>query len=106
MNLSRFTSHDGKEVQLYVWDNVKNPKAVVKIAHGMAEHSARYDDFAKFRNSAVGNVRGGKGLFHAVGANVVDLFVTKLVDERQIGRNVSCRAAAAKYYFHTVSVCS
>ena len=51
MNLSRFTSHDGKEVQLYVWDEVKSPKAVVKIAHGMAEHSARYDHFAQFLNS-------------------------------------------------------
>ena len=50
MNLSRFTSHDGKEVQLYVWDDVKRPKGVVKIAHGMAEHSARYNDFAEYLN--------------------------------------------------------
>ena len=66
MNLSRFASHDGKEVQLYVWDNVKNPKAVVKIAHGMAEHSARYDDFAQFLNSngyvVVMNDHRGHGL--------------------------------------------
>jgi alpha-beta hydrolase superfamily lysophospholipase len=25
-----------------------NPRAVIQIAHGMAEHSARYDDFARF----------------------------------------------------------
>ena len=66
MNLSRFTSHDGREIQLYVWDNVKNPKAVVKIAHGMAEHSARYDDFAQFLNSrgyvVVMNDHRGHGL--------------------------------------------
>ena len=66
MNLSRFTSHDGREVQLYVWDNVKNPKAVVKIAHGMAEHSARYDDFANYLNSCgyvvVMNDHRGHGL--------------------------------------------
>ena len=66
MNLSNFTSHDGKEVQLYVWDNVKRPKAVIKIAHGMAEHSARYDDFAQFLNShgyiVVMNDHRGHGL--------------------------------------------
>ena len=66
MNLSRFTSHDGREIQLYVWDSVKNPKAVVKIAHGMAEHSARYDDFAQFLNSrgyvVVMNDHRGHGL--------------------------------------------
>ena len=66
MNLSRFTSHDGNSVQLYVWDNVKSPKAVLKIAHGMAEHSARYDDFAQFLNSrgyiVVMNDHRGHGL--------------------------------------------
>ena len=66
MKLSRFTSHDGREIQLYVWDDVKNPKAVVKIAHGMAEHSARYDDFAQFLNSrgyvVVMNDHRGHGL--------------------------------------------
>lgn len=63
---SRFTSHDGKEVALYVWDDVKFPKAVVKIAHGMVEHSARYDDFARFLNSkgyiVVMNDHRGHGL--------------------------------------------
>lgn len=63
---TRFTSHDGREVELYVWDEVKFPKAVVKIAHGMVEHSARYDDFAKFLNSkgyiVVMNDHRGHGL--------------------------------------------
>lgn len=66
MELSRFTSHDGREVQLYTWANVQTPKAVVKIAHGMAEHSARYDDFAKFLNGkgyvVVMNDHRGHGL--------------------------------------------
>lgn len=66
MKQSRFKSHDGREVALYVWDDVKTPKAVVKIAHGMVEHSARYDDFAKFLNSrgyiVVMNDHRGHGL--------------------------------------------
>lgn len=48
MKQTDFTSHDGNRIALYTWDDVVEPKAVVKIAHGMVEHSARYDDFAKF----------------------------------------------------------
>lgn len=39
------------KVFLRIWDNVENPKGVVQIFHGMAEHSERYDDFAKHLNS-------------------------------------------------------
>ncbi len=66
MKHSRFVSHDGREVELYVWDEVASPKGLVKIAHGMVEHSARYDDFAKFLNSrgyvVVMNDHRGHGL--------------------------------------------
>ena len=50
MRTESYVSFDGKTVALYVWDEVENPKAVVKIAHGMAEHSARYDEFACYLN--------------------------------------------------------
>ncbi|MGL4847323.1 MAG: alpha/beta fold hydrolase [Clostridium sp.] len=33
------------------WEKVENPKGIVQIIHGMAEHSLRYDHFAKFLNS-------------------------------------------------------
>lgn len=66
MKQSQFTSHDGKNIALYVWDDVQQPKAVVKIAHGMAEHSARYDHFAQYLNSrgfiVVMNDHRGHGL--------------------------------------------
>ena len=66
MKQSQFTSHDGKQVALYVWDDVQEPQAVVKIAHGMAEHSARYDHFAQYLNSkgfvVVMNDHRGHGL--------------------------------------------
>lgn len=51
MDISTMESFDGKKLALYKWDKVKEPKAVVKICHGMAEHCARYDEFAKFLNS-------------------------------------------------------
>lgn len=33
-----------------LYEDVENPKAVVLVAHGMMEHSGRYDAFAKFLN--------------------------------------------------------
>jgi alpha-beta hydrolase superfamily lysophospholipase len=41
---------DGMDIFLRIWDDVLNPKGVVQIFHGMAEHTARYDDFARFLN--------------------------------------------------------
>jgi len=46
-----FKSFDDKNISYCLWDDVKSPKAVVQIIHGMAEYVARYDDFAKFLNS-------------------------------------------------------
>lgn len=66
MKQSKMISHDGREIAVYVWDEVPNPKAVVKIAHGMVEHSARYDDFARYLNGrgyvVVMNDHRGHGL--------------------------------------------
>lgn len=41
---------DGVDIFLRIWNDVLNPKGVVQIFHGMAEHTARYNDFAKFLN--------------------------------------------------------
>ncbi len=40
------------EVEIFVraWTKVEHPLGVLQIAHGMAEHSARYEPFAKFCN--------------------------------------------------------
>ena len=46
----KFKAYKDYELNVYVWDEVKSPKAVVQIAHGMAEDAARYEDFAKFLN--------------------------------------------------------
>lgn len=36
----------------YAWDEVAEPRAVVQIAHGLAEHAARYDRLAAELNAA------------------------------------------------------
>jgi alpha-beta hydrolase superfamily lysophospholipase len=54
---STFTSPvDGLELATYEWD-VAAPHGVVQIAHGLAEHSARYDRFARALNEAGYTVR-------------------------------------------------
>lgn len=45
-----FARPDGTVLKCNLWDEAQSPKAVVQIAHGMAEHSSRYDDFAKYLN--------------------------------------------------------
>lgn len=47
----RFTSSDGKTNNYAVkWTPKEKPKYILQIAHGMAEHVNRYEDFAKFLN--------------------------------------------------------
>ncbi len=54
---STFTSPvDGLELASYAWD-VADPRGVVQVAHGLAEHSARYDRFARVLNAAGYSVR-------------------------------------------------
>ena len=54
---STFTSPvDDLELATYVWD-VADPRGVVQVAHGLAEHSARYDRFARALNDAGYTVR-------------------------------------------------
>lgn len=45
-----FKSFDGKEIFVREWTEVEAPKGIVQIVHGMVEHSARYDAFARFLN--------------------------------------------------------
>lgn len=40
----------GKILSVAVWEKAENPRGVVQISHGMAEHMGRYDDFATFLN--------------------------------------------------------
>ena len=57
MQRSTFTSPvDDLELTTYEWD-VADPPGVVQVAHGLAEHSARYDRFARALNEAGYTVR-------------------------------------------------
>jgi alpha-beta hydrolase superfamily lysophospholipase len=43
-----FRASDGVELAAYRWRPAGTPRALLFIAHGMAEHAARYDAFASF----------------------------------------------------------
>ncbi|MBC2307563.1 alpha/beta hydrolase [Listeria welshimeri] len=43
---------DGLELHLHIWDEVEKLIGLIQIVHGMAEHGARYDLFAKRLNQA------------------------------------------------------
>ena len=46
-----FTSFDGKKINVREWSDVASPKGIIQISHGMAEHSGRYDRFAREMNA-------------------------------------------------------
>src|SRR3954470_18664375 len=43
---------DGTRLTTYTWDDGDAPRGVVQVAHGLAEHSARYDRLARVLNEA------------------------------------------------------
>lgn len=45
-----FNCSDGNKIYIHQWKDISNPKAVVQIFHGMAEHAGRYGALAKFLN--------------------------------------------------------
>lgn len=45
-----FVARDGKNLSLYVWDDVPAPICAVQIIHGMGDCGNRYDEFASFLN--------------------------------------------------------
>ncbi|MDO5726113.1 MAG: alpha/beta hydrolase [Tissierellia bacterium] len=48
--MKKFTTFDDKEIFYREWNEVKDPKAVLMIVHGMAEHIGRYEEFANYLN--------------------------------------------------------
>lgn len=97
MKRENFVTADGKTLSLAVWDEVENAKGVVQIAHGMAEHIARYDDFARFLNAngfiVVGDDHRAHGLTDKdrLGKSEDDLFEKTVNDEISITKMLKSR---------------
>lgn len=52
MSISTIAANDGTALYVYVWKPEGAPKAIVQIAHGMAEHAQRYERFAQALTAA------------------------------------------------------
>lgn len=48
MQSATFRSTDGQTITYYTWYPAGTPRSLVVIAHGMAEHPLRYNEFANF----------------------------------------------------------
>lgn len=46
-----FNSYDGTELACFLWDDVKNPKGVIQILHGMTSHMKRYKELGEALNA-------------------------------------------------------
>jgi alpha-beta hydrolase superfamily lysophospholipase len=51
MNAFTFTASDGAALAVYKWEPASSPRAVIHIAHGLAEHAGRYVRTAKALNA-------------------------------------------------------
>ena len=98
MKREHFTGADGKHISLCVWDEVQQPKGVLQLVHGMAEHAARYDDFACYLNQNGWIVVGDDHRAHgetdpnALGlAGQGDLFDRTVTDEKDITKLLRTR---------------
>lgn len=83
------SSNDGLALKLCIWDEVLEPKGVLQLSHGMAEHIRRYEGLAAFLNSKGWIVAGHDHRGHGESvASIEDLGIlaeedgwTKLVDD-------------------------
>lgn len=74
MDSYKHTASDGKEVHCYRWKTTADAKAIIHIAHGMGEHSARYDWTAKKLNDAGYQVSANDHRGHGLTADVLGDF--------------------------------
>lgn len=99
----KFTSFDGKELHLHQWAEVEKPVGVVQIVHGMAEHGARYESFARFLNShgyiVVADDHRGHGLTdpESLGYCGGDMFGDILRDEAAVTDRYKALYPGVKY---------
>jgi len=88
----RISGYNNLQLNTYIYDNVKNPKAVVIIIHGMQEHCLRYTAFAKYLNKndfiAIASDLRGHGRTaidkQHLGFGEEDIFKETVVDQLKI----------------------
>ncbi len=99
-----FQSFDGKMIFVHEWTDVSDPKGVVQIVHGMAEHAGRYEQFARYLNEngyivIADDHRGhGKTDEKTLGYAKGNLFEDVLKDEEAIALHYQKQYAGLKFF--------
>lgn len=99
-----FQSFDNKTIFVYEWASVAEPKGIVQIVHGMAEHAGRYEAFAKYLNSfgyiVVADDHRGHGRTDedSLGYFAGDIYESILKDEEELTRYYQKRYVGLKYF--------
>lgn len=97
-------SFEGKKIYINEWLNVENPRGVVQIVHGMAEHGERYAAFAKYLNErgfvvVADDHRGhGKTDYDSLGYSKRDMYEATLRDEGNITDYYQRKYASLPYF--------
>ncbi len=97
-------SFDGKKIYVHEWTDAENPKGVVQIVHGMAEHAGRYAKFARFLNEhgyvVVADDHRGHGRTDrdTPGYCAGDMFGDTVKDEAEITAYYQRRYAGLSYF--------
>ena len=94
-------------LNVYLYDNTKNPKAVIILLHGMQEHSLRYKAFAEYLNKndfiVVASDLRGHGLTAPsksdLGVGENDIFSETINDQLNIINDVSSSYNLPIYLF-------
>lgn len=108
MKIIDFKVAEGKVSKMYVWDDVKvQPKGVVQLVHGMAEHMGRYHNFAKFLNRNGYFVYGldnrGQGLntdMNHIGWDEGDMWSNDIADQLLLTEYISIQHPELKIVLH------
>ena len=98
------TSFDGKKIYIHEWTEVEDPKGVVQIVHGMAEHAGRYEPYAKYLNAhgyiVVADDHRGHGRTdpNTLGYSPNDMYVNTVKDEEMICAHYQKKYVGLSYF--------
>lgn len=98
MKKVQFKSFDGFELSCFLWDEVKEPKGVIQILHGMTSHMKRYDELGKAWNRLGYIVFGDDHRPHGETAGIDNLgkasknnFLENVLDEIEITKMLKAK---------------
>lgn len=90
MRQAIFTTKNGTQINCTMWDDVKQPIAIVQIIHDLDESVGQYNKFAKFLNRNGYIVMGNN--YHDIDntqtCNGADLFLTTVKNEIDFSRYI------------------